>query len=45
MIKQVKTCSKIAAISYALGFSDANYFTKVFKKLVGITPGSYQVKD
>ncbi|RZL19313.1 MAG: AraC family transcriptional regulator [Pedobacter sp.] len=41
----VKPGSKIAAISYALGFSDANYFTKVFKKLVGITPGSYQVKD
>lgn len=33
---------KIAAISYELGFSDANYFTRAFKKIVGITPGAFQ---
>ncbi|WP_316743645.1 AraC family transcriptional regulator [Pedobacter antarcticus] len=36
--------SKIAAVSYELGFSDANYFIRIFKKLVGMTPGSYQVQ-
>lgn len=36
--------SKIAAVSYELGFSDANYFIRVFKKLEGITPGSYQLQ-
>ncbi|WP_316835791.1 helix-turn-helix domain-containing protein [Pedobacter nutrimenti] len=35
--------AKIAAISYELGFSDANYFIRTFKKLVGVTPGSYQL--
>lgn len=33
---------KIAAISYELGFSDANYFIRAFKKVVGMTPGAFQ---
>ncbi len=33
---------KIAAISYELGFSDANYFIRAFKKIVGMTPGAFQ---
>lgn len=33
---------KIGAISYELGFSDANYFIRAFKKIVGVTPGAYQ---
>lgn len=36
--------AKIAAISYELGFNDANYFIRAFKKIVGTTPGSYQLK-
>jgi len=35
---------KVAAVSYELGFSDANYFIRAFKKVVGITPGNYQLQ-
>ena len=34
--------TKVAAVGYELGFSDANYFIRAFKKVVGITPGNYQ---
>jgi AraC-like DNA-binding protein len=34
---------KIAAISDELGFSDANYFIRVFKKLEGITPHQFRL--
>ncbi len=36
--------AKVASISYELGFNDANYFIRTFKKIVGITPGTYQVQ-
>ncbi|WP_316801361.1 AraC family transcriptional regulator [Pedobacter frigidisoli] len=36
--------SKVASISFELGFNDANYFIRTFKKLVGITPGAYQMQ-
>jgi AraC-like DNA-binding protein len=39
-----KPGNKIAAISYELGFTDSNYFIKAFKKVVGITPGAYQLQ-
>lgn len=38
----LKPGMKISAISYELGFSDANYFIRAFKKIVGITPGAFQ---
>lgn len=34
--------AKVAAVSYELGFSDANYFIRTFKKMEGVTPGVYQ---
>ena len=40
----VQPGAKVASISYALGFSDANYFIRAFKKIVGITPGAYQLQ-
>lgn len=33
--------AKVAAVSFELGFSDPNYFIRAFKKIAGITPGSY----
>lgn len=36
--------NKIAAISYELGFSDSNYFIRAFKKIVGVTPGAFQMQ-
>jgi len=35
---------KVASIGYELGFNDANYFIRTFKKVVGITPGTYQLQ-
>ncbi|MFQ8730023.1 MAG: helix-turn-helix domain-containing protein [Enterocloster bolteae] len=29
-------------ISYSVGFQDARYFSKLFKKYVGITPKDYR---
>lgn len=36
--------AKVAAISYELGFNDANYFIRAFKKVVGTTPGNYHLQ-
>lgn len=37
-----KTELKISDISEAIGFSDYNYFTKIFKKIKGKTPRDYR---
>lgn len=34
----------ITDISYEVGFSDASYFVKVFKKFTGITPGQFRTQ-
>lgn len=36
--------AKVASIGYELGFNDANYFIRTFKKIMGTTPGAYQLK-
>jgi AraC-like DNA-binding protein len=36
--------NSIKETAYQTGFSDTNYFTRVFKQLVGVTPKSYQDK-
>jgi AraC-like DNA-binding protein len=36
--------NSIKETAYQTGFSDANYFTRVFKQLVGVTPKNYQDK-
>ncbi|NML56135.1 helix-turn-helix domain-containing protein [Chryseobacterium cheonjiense] len=37
--------SSIKETAYQTGFSDTNYFTRVFKQLVGVTPKSYQDRN
>ena len=32
----------ITDIAHMTGFNDVNYFTKVFKKLKGMTPSTYR---
>ena len=32
----------IADIAYAVGFDDQSYFTRIFKKLTGVSPGQYR---
>ena len=36
------TRENVKEISLACGYSDANYFTRVFKRLTGITPSEYR---
>jgi len=36
--------NSIKETAFLTGFSDTNYFTRVFKQLVGVTPKSYQNK-
>ncbi len=34
--------ANIKTVAYAVGFSDPNYFCRVFKKILGITPSAYK---
>ena len=42
MVMLVNENIKASTIAYAVGFDDQSYFTKVFKKIVGITPNQYR---
>ena len=35
---------KIADISSKVGYSDGNYYSKTFKKIVGLSPSEYREK-
>ena len=35
-------CSKISDISSKVGYTDGNYFSKSFKKYVGLSPSEYR---
>ncbi len=37
--------NKIIEISTRVGYSDCNYFGKIFKKVVGLTPSEYREKE
>lgn len=41
----LKSRNSIKETAFQTGFSDTNYFTRVFKQLVGVTPKSYQDKN
>ena len=32
----------VSAVAFAVGYSDANYFSDVFRKIVGMTPTAYR---
>ena len=38
----LKENMSIAEIAEKVGFSDYNYFTKIFKKISGVTPSQYR---
>lgn len=41
----LRSRNSIKETAFQTGFSDTNYFTRVFKQLVGMTPKSYQDKS
>lgn len=42
MLADIKV--NIKDVSINVGYRDSNYFTKVFKRVVGVTPSEYQIK-
>lgn len=41
----VETNRTLDDIAFSLGFSNGNYFSKVFKKNISVSPSSYRVKE
>ena len=39
------TNKSIRQVAYDCGFNDSNYFSKVFKEVVGISPLQYKRQD
>ncbi|MDW8574120.1 AraC family transcriptional regulator [Staphylococcus shinii] len=42
LILLTKSSQSIESIAYEVGYASSNYFSKVFKKIVGITPNNYR---
>ncbi len=40
----IETSEDITSIAYRIGFNDSNYFSRYFKKFVGISPREYRKK-
>ena len=43
LLKDVRL--RVSEVSSAVGYTDANYFTKLFRKVTGFTPSEYREKD
>lgn len=41
----LKSDAPVAVVAEQVGFSDYNYFTKIFKSVTGITPSAYRKKN
>ena len=41
-IRLVNTQDSVQAISEAVGFEDASYFSRIFSKYIGLTPSEYR---
>ena len=41
LAQQAGTVSEIA---YAVGFNDAEYFSKLFRQVFGVVPSAYQIQ-
>ncbi|TVY10935.1 helix-turn-helix domain-containing protein [Paenibacillus cremeus] len=44
MRRLAATSEHVSEIAHALGYEDANYFSRVFKKVIGLTPQEYRRK-
>ena len=42
MEKDTKALFQITEAAHACGFEDQSYFCKVFKRIVGLTPGKFR---
>ena len=40
-----KTDAPVAAVAEKVGFSDYNYFTKIFRSVTGMTPSAYRKEN
>ena len=41
----IRSDAPVSAVAEEVGFSDYNYFTKIFKSLTGLTPSAFRKKN